>query len=135
MGKKRAPVLDCALIAIRTWAHRWNQGSLYYPGPADYSKPMGSEEQHADPDLWIALRVDSMLEKQGDPPAMRALLFHIHWHGKPLSTFKREARGRLQTGADMEPQYLSFLREVGKHFAHVLETAQEKRVEQNLPRP
>jgi len=43
--------------AIEQWRRFRTRGPVYQPGPADYSRPMGSSSEHNDPDFlgWLAV--------------------------------------------------------------------------------
>lgn len=96
---RKAPVLDYALGCVREWAY-WKM--CINPPQADVRSALVEELLSGDPDAL----------------ALQQLLLHVHWYGRPMARFLYTRQdGTTLDGLGMEPQYLAFLRKLGRRFA------------------
>jgi len=109
-----------AADALAAWARYVDRAPMYTPGPADYSRPMGTVADHQDPDKALAMLViDLLIEKRAyrvrDPrdPAcfvrspLRDLLLWVHRNAGDPRDFRPWSR-RWEYPQHTEQELLTF---------------------------
>lgn len=71
--------LGAAQEQIVKWAEFVEGGVLYHPGPAGYSRPMGSSLDYGAPNLAAWELVEKLLA--GRPSTFRNAVFNVYWNG------------------------------------------------------